>query len=280
MGHQLAVMKRLPDHVILYDADCPLCRLYTGAFVRHGWLEPEGRRPFQTVPDAALNSVDTHRAQDEIALLDLRTGTVHYGIDSLARILSYRWPGVGTLVRLPLVAWLLQRLYRFISSNRKVIAAVRPHPEALRRCSPQFSLRYRLFYLAIAWLLVALVLTAYAPLLAPFVPVGPSEREWLIGGGQLLFQLPVILWLRRTAVWNYLGHLMTVSLMGALVLLPLLVLNALVPVPAAVALGWFLLTAGGMLLEHLRRTRLLGLGLLPSLSWVLYRLLVLGALLP
>lgn len=41
------------------------------------------------------------------------------------------------------------------------------------------------------------------------------------------------------------------------------------------ATAWFLVVAGLMLLEHIRRTRLLGLDWTLSISWALYRLLVL-----
>jgi hypothetical protein len=70
-----------------------------------------------------------------------------------------------------------------------------------------------------------------------------------------------------------------VSLMGALLLLPLLLLAAIIPLPALVCAAWFFLVVAFMLYEHSRRCRLLGLGYLPSITWVLYRLLVLALLL-
>jgi predicted DCC family thiol-disulfide oxidoreductase YuxK len=40
-------MKTLKDHTLLYDATCPMCRLYTRAFVSSGMLDQEGRAPYQ-----------------------------------------------------------------------------------------------------------------------------------------------------------------------------------------------------------------------------------------
>ncbi len=35
-------MKTLHNHVIFYDADCPMCNLYTNAFVKTGMLDSNG----------------------------------------------------------------------------------------------------------------------------------------------------------------------------------------------------------------------------------------------
>ena len=80
-------MKTLKDHTILYDEVCPLCNAYTGAFVRTGLLDPDGRAPYQQLP--ATTTIDRTRAADEIALVNKRTGEVHYGIQSLFLIIGH-----------------------------------------------------------------------------------------------------------------------------------------------------------------------------------------------
>jgi hypothetical protein len=74
--------------------------------------------------------------------------------------------------------------------------------------------------------------------------------------------------------------MMTVSMIGSLLLLPALLLHRLFPaMPAAFYPAWLLAVVALMLAEHMRRVQLLGLGLLPSATWVLYRLLVLALIL-
>jgi hypothetical protein len=69
--------------------------------------------------------------------------------------------------------------------------------------------------------------------------------------------------------------MMTVSLAGSLALAPVLAIAACIHLPPICATAWFLIVAGLMLLEHIRRTRLLGLDWTLTISWIAYRLLVL-----
>jgi predicted DCC family thiol-disulfide oxidoreductase YuxK len=45
-------MKTLHNHIILYDAECPMCNLYTSAFVRNGLLD--NREAYQQYSGATL----------------------------------------------------------------------------------------------------------------------------------------------------------------------------------------------------------------------------------
>jgi hypothetical protein len=68
---------------------------------------------------------------------------------------------------------------------------------------------------------------------------------------------------------------MTISLAGSLALAPALAVAAFTHLPPVAATGWFLIVAGLMLLEHIRRTKLLGLDWTLTVSWAAYRLVVL-----
>jgi hypothetical protein len=69
--------------------------------------------------------------------------------------------------------------------------------------------------------------------------------------------------------------MMTISFAGALLLLPVLLLHQWFGSSSAYYAGWFLIVAGLMLIEHIRRTKLLQLGWVLTITWVLYRLLIL-----
>ncbi|GAB2686972.1 hypothetical protein GCM10027037_06320 [Mucilaginibacter koreensis] len=266
-------MKTLAQHLILYDAECPLCRVSTQVFVNAGMLDSNGRADYQHMPEVACPVVDRQRAVNEIALVNTATGEVTYGIKSLFKIFSSSFPILNPLFNNAAFLWLMTRVYAFISYNRRVIMpATNQEANVLQ---PSFRLNYRLLYLTFTWLVVGCTLTAYAHLLTPMVPVGNPYREYLICGGQILFQGILISLLVPNKCWDYLGNMMTISFGGALLLLPALLVAHFVQLPVFVYIGYFMAVAGLMFLEHIRRSRLLGLGWALTLSWVAYRLGVL-----
>lgn len=267
-------MRTLRNHIILYDEECPMCKAYTRGFVKAGMLGDEGRQSYQQVPAAFCPLIDKQRAADEIALVNTETGTVSYGIDSLFTVIGHSFP-----VFAPLFGWkpfrrLARKSYAFISYNRRVIIPVDTRQQSAS-VQPRFRLSYRIAYLAVAWLITSFVLSRYSVSLEPLLPPGPWYREWLICAGQIPFQALVIHYTNPAKTWQYLGNMMTISLAGALLLLPLLLVGKLLHAPVAFFAGSFLLVAALMLLEHIRRCRLLGVSAGLSVSWVLYRVILL-----
>ena len=174
-------MRTLKDHVIIYDDQCPLCHLYTGAFVKTGMLDANGREAYTCLRPEMARLLDEDRSRNEIPLVDLRTGTVVYGVDSLFKVLGHRFPALRPLFRLGLFRWLARTAYALVSYNRKVVIPGRVF-EAQGGCTPTFHLPWRLAYLGLAWLVSAWVLMAYAARLAPLVPASSFGREFLICG--------------------------------------------------------------------------------------------------
>lgn len=189
---------------------------------------------------------ERNRAVNESALVNLETGNV----------------------------WLMKKAHAFVSYNRRVIIPLGGQGESLDM-QPAFSLRYRLLYLVFTWLLTGLILTHYAGLLKELVPIGGVYREYWICGGQLVFQGLIAGLVKKDKVWHYLGNMMTISFAGALLLLPALMLSHFLMLPAIFYLFYFLGVAGLMLLEHIRRTSLLKIGWILTISWVTYRMIVL-----
>jgi predicted DCC family thiol-disulfide oxidoreductase YuxK len=145
-------MKTLMNHQILFDADCPMCGLYTKAFVKTGMLEKEGRIPYQNFPQEACPMLNKQRAADEIALINNETGEVTYGIESLFKVLGNSAPILRSLFGFRPFIWLMRKVYAFISYNRRVII---PADQATSDSvvQPTFKLHYRLFYLLFTWLI-------------------------------------------------------------------------------------------------------------------------------
>src|SRR5689334_9317898 len=115
-------MKTLKDHVILYDSVCPMCNLYTKGFIEAGMLEQNGRLPYQQIPDKISCLVDQKRFVNEIALVDTSSGNVYYGVESLLRIIGHSVPLLMPLFKMKVFIKMADKLYKFISFNRRVIA--------------------------------------------------------------------------------------------------------------------------------------------------------------
>lgn len=266
-------MKTLKNHQILFDAECPMCRIYTKAFVDTGLLDKQGRASYQEMPVGVCPMLDRQRAANEIALVNNETGEVTYGIESLFKIFALVMPVFGPLFRFKPFIWVMGKVYAFIAFNRRVIVPpVKPESYAFQ---PTFKLHYRIAYLIFTWFITACILSAYSNLMTGILPDGHAYREYVICGGQIIFQGLIMLMVSREKIWAYLGNMMTISFGGALLLLPALLLSLWVSLDPSFYLMWFIGVAGLMLLEHIRRTRLLFLGWTLTVTWVLYRLLVL-----
>jgi predicted DCC family thiol-disulfide oxidoreductase YuxK len=266
-------MKILANHIILYDADCAMCRTYTKAFIKTGMLDKSGLQSYQHVSYESCPLVDRQRAVNEIALVNNITGEVSYGITSLFKVIGNSLPVIKPLFSCKPFSWLMSKLYAFISYNRKVIMPARITDTNV--IQPTFRLDYRISYLIFTWLVTSFILTGYTKLLHPLVPVGSSYREFLICGGQVIFQGIIIHKLMKGRCWDYLGNMMTISLAGALLLLPALLIIKHYHLSPTIAGLYFMATAGLLLLEHIRRMKILGISLWLTLSWIAYRLLVL-----
>lgn len=269
-------MKTLNNHTILYDAECPMCNLYTKAFVKSGLLDDNGRAPYQQLQPQTCPTVNRQRAVNEIALIDNQTGEVTYGVKSLFKILGNAMPVFKVLFGFAPFIWLMSKVYAFISYNRRVIIPTEADGFALQ---PTFKLRYRIVYLIFTWAITSYILTYYAVLLAGIMPIGSLYRECLICGGQVFFQGVIISLIAADKKWDYLGNMMTISFAGSMLLLPMVVLASVLGQHPIIYAGYFLLVAGLMFLEHIRRSKILNIGWVMTITWAIYRAAILAAIL-
>lgn len=249
-----------------------MCDLYTRGFIKAGMLDDNGRVEYGKAKVPA--SFDNARARDEIALIDYENGTVSYGLDSLIKVVGNSFPLFGRALQSPIIHGPLNILYSFISYNRKVIAPPKTF-EKRGACTPAFRVGYRVAYIVFAWFITSLILTRYSATLYPFIPRSDFYREFLICGGQILFQLVFVLFITRDKLLHYIGSMMTVSLIGGLLLLPMLIVDRFVPVAPLLSMGWFAMVVTFMLFIHWRRVKWLGISSFATVGWVLYRLMVL-----
>ena len=261
-------MKILKDYLILYDAECPVCTLYAKTLVKAGLLETDGRAAYQNLASNACPVVDRQRAVNEIALVNQQTGEVIYGIKSLFKIFGSIVPLLNPLLNFAPFVWLMSKIYAFFSFNRRMIIPASGDGFQLQ---PTFRLTYRIAYLIFTWAVTSYILTRYAGLLIGIVPAGNIYREALICGGQIFFQGTIINLVNKEKKWDYLGNMMTISFAGSLLLGIMLMLSGFIGYHPLFYSLYFILVAGLMFLEHIRRTKLLKLGWTLTITWALYR---------
>jgi len=134
--------------IIIYDDSCPLCSAYTNAFIQTGLIDKDGRKNFSTVSADLVEKIDLKRAVNEIPVIDTVTSQVWYGIDALLEILQQKIPFIKPIGNIKPVKWLLLKLYKFISYNRRVIVAGNNKAGSFD-CTPDFNTRYRITFLAV-----------------------------------------------------------------------------------------------------------------------------------
>ncbi|MFC4478343.1 hypothetical protein [Flavobacterium chungangensis] len=267
-------MKTLEDQTLLYDEDCPLCSLYTTGFVKSGMLDENGRKSYCQLSAEEQNFVDLKRAPNEIALVDNKTKTVTYGIDSLIKVIGFSFPLIEKIATIKPIHFILKKMYSFVSYNRKVIIPGNVKEENKLQCTPDFNYKYRFLFIGFALTITSFVLFGYSNLILN-LPKSNITREIILAFGQIVFQSLLLLKFHKQTILNYAGNLMTVSLIGSLILMPILVLSQFFQLPQTIILGWFGVTVLIMFLEHFRRVKILKLPFYLSFTWILYRILAL-----
>lgn len=262
-------MKTLQNHTLIYDNECPMCNIYSKGFTACGMLDENGREAFSEMTLKNKSIVDFNRAKNEIALVDHNKNEVVYGLDSLLLIIGNSFPLLEKVARIQPLYWLFKKLYSFVSYNRKqIIPSGKDYTD--QSCVPDFNLKYRIGYMVFVVLFSSYILSLYTGKFN--LNLGHHFlREFIICLGQIVWQALFLKAYLKNNIWDYLGNMMTVSLIGTLLLVPVLFTNF----NSVFYLAYFGIVVSIMLFEHLRRCKILKLNFLPTVSWIIYRAIVL-----
>ncbi len=211
--------------ILIYDDDCPLCAAYTIAFVKTGLLSEEGRKSFNNIDAANFAWIDKNKCHNEIPLIDTQTKQVWYGIDALLEILDQKIPFIKYIGNIKPIKWFLQKLYRFISYNRKVIVA--KTSKTNYDCSPDFNSRYRICFLAVFFLFNTAMLFPLYQTIFSHSFIGHSSYLQLQAAHLLLVASNICctLVLKNKIAIEFLGQVNMLALLSILMLIPLHLVN-------------------------------------------------------
>jgi predicted DCC family thiol-disulfide oxidoreductase YuxK len=251
--------------ILVYDDNCPLCKWYSGLFVKYGFLHADGRKAFSVLDENLLAKIDFDKSRNEIPLLDTETGKVIYGIDALLEILNQKIPLIKSAGNLMPVKWFFKKLYKLVSYNRKVIVAKRCSAGSID-CAPDINYRYRFVFLLACLLLNTILL--YPIHFTVFTKLSYYRISFyeLQAAHFLLVLVNCLLSLRFTKqkAFEYLGQVNMLALSVILLLTPLMFFLVF-------QIGeWFfsialIIIALYIFKEYLRRMEYAGI--LPSNKW-------------
>ena len=261
----------ISSNQLLIDKNCPMCSLYGKCFIYFDLLQPNELVYYQDVDDEVFEKVDAERAKSEVALIHAEKGTTVYGVDAFMLVLFQNWPTILRFFHLPLIHFLVVKLYRFISFNRHVISGERM-AIVKRDCHPPVHLAYRWLYILLVAIGTGFIVNQFSIHLDYALGLQHHHsREFIICFGQVLWQLVAVSIINPLKRMDYLGNMSTVSFIGALLLLPHIVLANWVGLPLIVLGLYFSLVVGTMFVLHVKRCKSLGLPFAMSISWVAFR---------
>jgi hypothetical protein len=233
-------------------------------------LDEDGREAFTKMSLKNKDLIDFNRAKNEIALVDHSKNEVVYGLDSLLLIIGNSFPLLAKVAGTKPLYWFFKKLYSFVSYNRKqIIPSKKDYTE--QSCVPDFNLKYRIAYISFVVIFSAYTLSEFSGKLNLNLEKN-FLRELAVCLGQILWQTIFLKKYVKGKIWDYLGNMMTVSLIGTLLLIPVLTTNF----TSVFYMIYFGIVVLIMFLEHIRRCRILKLNFLPTISWILFRITALA----
>lgn len=259
-------MKTLEHHKLIYDEDCPMCCVYSAAFIQSKMLDENGRENYRNVCQNTKNLLDLERAKNEIALVNLKENKVHYGLDSLLIIIGNSFPFLEKIGRISFIHYFFCKLYSLVSYNRKQI--IPSENDFLENaCVPSFNLKYRFIYLFSGLLFVAYF---YGFTLERLGIHQNYFENFAIIFGCFLWQFLFFKnkTLRKFA--DYAGNLMTILIAATLVIIPFVFFNF-----SHIILKILIFSIVIFInVDHYRRCKILKKNNLTNISFLFYQIIL------
>lgn len=255
------------NKLLIYDDNCPLCSWYSSLFVKTGLLPADGRKPFSSLEPSVLDKIDYARGRNEIPLLDKTSGKVWYGVDALLEILGQRFPFTKQAGKIKPVHWLLKKIYKLVSYNRKIIVAKKCGAGNID-CSPDMNYKYRILFLLLSITFNTLLLFPINDVIFSSVAGSPVATSKLQAAhfGLVFCNCLLALRLSKIKAMEYLGQVSMLATLTILLLIPLLVIQFWPAFPAWLSILYMTITAIVIFKEYIRRMEYTGV--LTNNKWI------------
>ena len=145
----------MSKYLIIFDNHCGACNLSMKLATKLGVIKTESKIALSEYKDNyATCNVDPQRACDEMAVVNKKTQEVYYGVKGYSLLLAEQYPFFYKLSQSELLINILNPLYIFLASNRRIIAPLRTS-EA--KCNHTLKKKYRFFMIFLLGFFVLLL---------------------------------------------------------------------------------------------------------------------------
>jgi predicted DCC family thiol-disulfide oxidoreductase YuxK len=256
----------MKNKVLVYDDSCPFCTWYSGLFVKFGFLNSESRKAFSEIDESLLSKIDFDKSRNEIPLLDTSTNNVVYGIDALLGVLDRKLPFVKIIGNFAPVKWILKKLYKLLSYNRKIIVAKKCGPGKID-CAPDNNYRYRFVFMAICLVFTTVMLyplqhNLFNKLTYYHLDINQLQTAHF---AFVIINCSLAFTFSKANGYNYIGQVNMLAMSVTLLLLPVAILNNFF-FSEFLSTLWLILTAVFIFKEYIRRMEYAGV--LSNNKWI------------
>lgn len=262
-------MNPLDTKRIVYDSNCKVCTSMRNMMVAYTSIPASQITAYKDLSAAELQRIDPERFKNEMALIDLSGGATLYGAEGVAHIFASQYRLIAWLLRFRIPYSIFTFLYNVQANNRYIMAT--PYSKFECDCLPAPTLRYRLAYIVITYL-IAIGLTALLGMslanLGGTTLSRAAAQMLLIAGTGWVLQLSLAAAFMRSRKLEYFGHAGSIMVAGLLVLIPWMLLHAVTGItnPWIPAVS-MVISSGLMLYLHIGRIRYLKLTQAWTITW-------------
>jgi hypothetical protein len=263
-------MKSLENKLIIYDSNCKVCSSLRKVVVRFTSIPDRKIMAYKDLSPELSSRVDAGKFRNVMALIDTADGRTIYGAEGIAYIFSCQYKIIDFLLSFRPVFHLFTFLYKTQAYNRYIIAT----PKSLFRCdcSPDRVIKYRISYIAMTLIFSILLTALFGNSLRQLLPGNTSLdaplRMLLMAGTGWILQIGLATSILRAKALDYIGHLGSIMVVGLLILVPWIILQA----GTGISNAWLpavsvLISSTYMLHLHIHRVRHLELSQWWTVSW-------------
>ena len=219
----------LENKLMIYDGNCYLCR--SGAYLskQFGRLTEANMSTYDDLKEDLRLEIDFSRFRNEMALIDVKTRTVKYGLEGVLYVMATRFRVFGHIKVNSLLFNILNFFYKAIAYNRYILF---PNDGIkLCSCSPPLQKQSRISFIILMVIPSILILFLANDVSIKFAG---AENQHLLNSSitcwtflLLLQAMCCFVFLKNDERYDYLGNLSVIMICGSVFFIPFVILTSL-----------------------------------------------------
>lgn len=260
----------MEKYQIVFDDHCAVCSLGAKIVRETSWQKDV--QMVELSHASAVCNIDPQLACDQMAVIDKSTNEIAYGVKGYAWLVGMKVPFLGKLMQIKFIHKILEPIYIFIASNRRIIA---PRKVTENTCEPTLVKSQRIFLILLAAVYAIVITYIKGDLLNRYDGFEKLNGFKLLGITGVGWLLTAITY-KGPKKWDYYGHLAFIA--ATAIFFQTIALVGYYFQPSFWwILGSMILSDGWMVYLHAKRMRLLNMESRQTLRWWLILHITAGA---